>query len=272
MKYEDYLLGHSDFELQRLARQAKQIAPATGEYFREAGMTHGMRVLDVGSGAGDVAFLAADLVGPSGEVIGTDIAPAAIAAARDAAIAQGHEQVSFLEGDPSKMTFEEPFDFVVGRYVLAHQADPSAMLRGLIKHLRPGGMMVFQDPDWSFVSSNPSAPTYDRCCRWVMDAASLSGVRIINTVAWMYRAFVGAGLKPPTMRMRTMVGDAVGVEDWLRSVADFVVTMLPALEKHGIATAADAGIDTLSDRIVQEVASGGGIAIGRAEIGAWSRV
>jgi SAM-dependent methyltransferase len=272
MKYEEYLLGHSNCELERLARQAKQIAPATREYFREAGMAHGMRVLDVGSGTGDVAFLAADLIGPSGEVICTDIAPAAVAVARDAADQRGLRQVSFLEGDPSKMTFEEPFDFVVGRYVLAHQADPKAMLRGLTKHLRPGGMMVFQDPDWSFVSSDPVAPTYDRCCRWAMDAAGRSGIRIVNAVTWMHRAFVGAGLKPPTMRMRTMVGDAVGVEDWLRSVADVVVTMLPTIEKYGIATSADAGIDTLSDRIVREVASGGGIVIGRAEIGAWSQV
>jgi hypothetical protein len=72
--------------------------------------------------------------------------------------------------------------------------------------------------------------------------------------------------------MRAMVGDAVEVENGLRSVADFVVTMLPAIEKYGIATSIDAGIDTLFDRMVQEVAPGGGIVIGRAEIGAWSQV
>jgi ubiquinone/menaquinone biosynthesis C-methylase UbiE len=94
MKYEDYLLGHSDFELQRLARQAKQTAPATREFFREAGMVHCMRVLDVGSGTGDVAFVAADLAAPAGEVIGTDIASAAIAAARDGASARGLAQVT----------------------------------------------------------------------------------------------------------------------------------------------------------------------------------
>ena len=65
-----------------------------------------MRVLDVGSGTGAVAFLAADLVGPSGEVVGTDIAPAAISAARKAAIAGGQAQVSFREGDPGEMAFE----------------------------------------------------------------------------------------------------------------------------------------------------------------------
>ena len=67
MKNPVYLLGHSDFELQRLARQAKVLRPTTREWFHAAGMAPGMRVLDVGSGTGDVAFLAAELVGPSGE-------------------------------------------------------------------------------------------------------------------------------------------------------------------------------------------------------------
>jgi hypothetical protein len=48
--------------------------------------------------------------------------------------------------------------------------------------------------------------------------------------------------------------------------------MLPAMENYGIATSSDAGIDTLSGCIVQEVASGEGIVIGRTEIGAWSQV
>ena len=67
-----YALGHSDFELKRLDRQAQLLRPATREFLEAAGMTAGMRVLDVGSGTGDVAFLAADIVGPSGEVVGTD--------------------------------------------------------------------------------------------------------------------------------------------------------------------------------------------------------
>ena len=77
-----YVLGHSAFELERLARQERLIGSMTREYFVGAGITPGMRVLDVGSGTGAVAFLAAELVGPTGEVLGTDLAPAAIAAAR----------------------------------------------------------------------------------------------------------------------------------------------------------------------------------------------
>jgi tRNA A58 N-methylase Trm61 len=68
----EYVLGHSARELERLRRQAELVNPNTRQYLIEAGIAPGMRVLDVGSGAGDVAFLAAELVGPSGQVVGVD--------------------------------------------------------------------------------------------------------------------------------------------------------------------------------------------------------
>ena len=58
-----YALGHSDGELERLSVQSRFVEPITRQFLQEAGISTGMRVLDVGSGAGDVAFLAADLVG-----------------------------------------------------------------------------------------------------------------------------------------------------------------------------------------------------------------
>jgi hypothetical protein len=61
-----YALGHSDEELERLRVQSRFVEPITRQFFQEAGISAGMRVLDVGSGAGDVAFLTADLVGETG--------------------------------------------------------------------------------------------------------------------------------------------------------------------------------------------------------------
>ena len=118
-----YALGHSDRELERLRAQERLVGPATRQFFGEAGIDTGMRVLDVGSGAGDTAFLAADLVGETGEVIGTDKAAAAVVAATARAKARSLRNVSFREGDPGEMTFDRPFDAVVGRYVLLFQAD-----------------------------------------------------------------------------------------------------------------------------------------------------
>jgi len=66
----DYALGYTNAEYDRLIRQAARIAPITERLFSEAGIGPGQRVLDLGSGVGDVAMLAARLVGPAGEVVG----------------------------------------------------------------------------------------------------------------------------------------------------------------------------------------------------------
>src|SRR3989449_9735049 len=67
-----YALGGTSAEHERLIRQAARLAPFTERFFRDAGIGPGQRVLDIGSGVGDVAMLAAKLVGPSGEVVGVE--------------------------------------------------------------------------------------------------------------------------------------------------------------------------------------------------------
>src|SRR5437764_9382354 len=100
------------------------IAPATREFLVAAGLAPGMCVLDVGSGTGSVALLAADLVGPRGSVIGTDIAAAAVASATAAAEARQLPNVTFHAGDPTELRFGQRFDAIVGRYVLVFQPEP----------------------------------------------------------------------------------------------------------------------------------------------------
>ena len=120
----EYVLGHSKFELKRLATQARLIDPITRRFFASAGICEGMTVLDVGSGAGDVSLLLAAMVGPNGSVVGTDPAHDAIATAERRIEAAGIANVTFRHGDPTQMTFGDPFDAVVGRYVLQFMADP----------------------------------------------------------------------------------------------------------------------------------------------------
>jgi len=266
-----YPLGHSDREFQRLIAQARLIEPITRKFFREAGIAPGMRILDVGSGAGDTAFLAADLVGATGEVIGVDKAPAAIAVARAQVEARSIPNVSFCEGDPSELIFDRPFDAIVGRYLLQFCASPTAMLRRLAAHLRPGGVIVFHELDWDGVRSYPQAPIYNRCCRWFVEALDSLGTETRMGIK-LHSAFTEAGLQPPSMRMAAIFGAGPDVSEWLQALADLIRTMLPELERLGIATAADVDIETLADRLRQENAAHSGVVVGRAEVCAWSRV
>ena len=205
-----YVLGHSDRELSRLAAQAQLLEPVTRHILLDAGIRAGMRVLDIGSGAGDVAFLAAELVGRSGEVIGTDTAAAAVTAAMRSARERGLPHVSFREGDPSEMQFDRSFDAVIGRYVLLFQADPIEMVRKLAGHVRTGGLVVFHEPDWLAARSCPPAPIYDRCCGWINETFRRSGTDS-NMAAGLYTIFVRAGLTAPSMRMQTFIGRRRGV-------------------------------------------------------------
>jgi SAM-dependent methyltransferase len=78
-KATDYAMGSTDRERQRLMRQGEVLREPLAAAFRAAGIGPGMRVLDIGSGAGDVALLAAELVGPTGSVVGLDRDAASVA-------------------------------------------------------------------------------------------------------------------------------------------------------------------------------------------------
>src|SRR4051794_19995231 len=96
---DEYILGRSDAETRRLIAQHQIYGPLTRRVFEAAGIGAGMRVLDVGSGAGDVALLLADLVGPRGQVVGVDTNAAILDTARLRAEASGWRNVSFHAGD-----------------------------------------------------------------------------------------------------------------------------------------------------------------------------
>jgi SAM-dependent methyltransferase len=265
-----YVLGHTDRELDRLKAQARLIEAATRQFLCEAGIEAGMRVLDIGSGAGDVAFLAAELVGASGEVIGTDKSPAAIAASTRSAQQRGLSNVSFREGDPAELVFDRRFDAVVGRYVLLFQANAASMVRQVARHVRSGGLIVFHEPDWVGARAIPAAPIYDRCCAWIQEVFRLSGTDS-NMAGRLFTTIVQAGLAAPTMRMQTFIAGGAASADFLQAVADITASLAPAMERHGVAASSEIGLATLAERLKQEAAANGRVIVGRSEIGAWTR-
>jgi ubiquinone/menaquinone biosynthesis C-methylase UbiE len=113
----DYLLGSSDREHECLIRQAARIAPLTERFFREAGIGPGQRVLDVGSGVGDVALLAARLVGSAGVVVGVERDPRSVTRARRRVTEADYRNVSFTESDIAQISSNKSFDAVVGRFI-----------------------------------------------------------------------------------------------------------------------------------------------------------
>src|ERR1700756_5607575 len=103
----EYALGSTDAEHSRLIRQALRLAPVTERLLREAGIGPGHRVLDLGSGVGDVAMLAARLVGPSGEVVAIERDRKSIAKASARVAEAGFHNVSFNESNVNEILDEK---------------------------------------------------------------------------------------------------------------------------------------------------------------------
>ncbi len=121
-----YAMGFSERERERLIEQAAMYAEATRHLLLGAGIGPGQRVLDVGCGVGDVSLLAASIVGATGSVVGVDRDPQALEVARARAAAAGLDQMDFHQADLRDFCAEEPFDAIVGRFVLMYVADPTA--------------------------------------------------------------------------------------------------------------------------------------------------
>ena len=267
----EYEFGHPARELKRLGTQAQLVDPITRRFFQEAGISSGMRVLDIGSGAGDVAFLAAELVWPTGEVVGTDRSAVAVATAKVRAQERSLSNVTFREGDPAVLEFDQSFDAIVGRYVLMFNPDPAAMLKGIARHLKPGGAIVFHEVDWSGARSFPPSPTYDRCCDWIVQTFYKVGTNPTMGLN-LSSAFLGAGLPAPTMGLNALIGGGTSDLSGIDLIGDLAATMDPVMEQAGVTTASNLMPETLNERMRSEVARSGGVVVGRYEVGAWSRV
>ena len=99
-----------------------------------------------------------------------------------------------------------------------------------------------------YVRSDPVAPVYDRCCQWIIEAFERAGTST-NASA-----------------------NAVSAAEWLRAVAELTIVLAPTIERLGIASAEDIGCETLVDRVKEDVVRQRSMVVGRAEIGAWTRL
>jgi SAM-dependent methyltransferase len=239
---DTYALGHSEAETQRLIRQAQIYAPLTRRFFVAAGITSGMKVLDVGSGAGDVALLLADLVGPSGSVIGVEMNATILEVASARVRTAGWNNVTFLQEDIRSITLGDDFDAVVGRWVLSDFTYPP---------------MVF-----------PSGPLHQQVIKWTTSPPG-HGIPDLQMGLHLYQTYLDAGLPAPQLRLEAPIG---GGMDWpgYAYIAETVRSLLPMLEQMGMVTPEEVDVETLADRLRAEVVHQRGVEMLPIVIGAWT--
>lgn len=266
----DYLLGHDDPELRRLEDQGKALGPATDVILKTVGIEPGMRVIDLGTGVGDVALAVADLVGPTGKVVGIDQSEESLGYARRRAAQRGLDNTSFVHGDLHTIDVAGEFDAVVGRLVLVYTPDPAAVVRRYARLLRPGGLMVAIEVDMTAAGMVPMTEFASTILGWVTEAFLRSGHDPMLGVR-MTEMFRRAGLDNPTMlgiQPYFEVDSPIGPQ----MVSSLVRTLLPAIEGMGVATAVEVDVDTLEERIAAHQSEVNAVCKPPTLIGTWARV
>jgi len=260
------VLGASASEHERLERQADAFDPLTERIFRQAGIQPGMKVLDVGCGAGDVSLLVQRLVGRDGSVLGVDRQAASLETAQSRATRMRIKNISFLESDFRYLDERHGFfDAVVGRLVLMYQTDPADAVRLVAQRVRPGGVIAFHELAATTGMAHPPLPLREKVARWVTETLRRSGAETLMGIR-LYSTFEAAGLQSPEILAEAIVDEPSNPFLWVPMVS----VLLPKMVELGVTTEAEVGIGTLDVRLEQEFIDAKGIAVPYISFGAWA--
>lgn len=240
----------------------------TARLLTDSGIGAGMRVLDVGCGAGDVSLIAAGLVGAGGSVLGIDRDSAPLEAARERVAEAGLANVAFKRCDLNDLPADlGVFDAIVGRRVLMYLADPVGVVRGLIHHLRPGGLVAFHEHDATMVpASGRAMPLHFAAYNWAWETVRREGAD--PSVGFnLNETLTQAGLSVEQVRAEAIVQTPTQKHP----VATIIRAMLPRIVEHGVATEGEIDIETLETRLDEERVRTDTTYVGDMMFGAWAR-
>lgn len=266
-----YVCGYSARELERQKIQGAFFREISRRFLETAGLARDMHVLDIGCGTGDFSLLAADIVGPSGTVLGVDRAFEPLAKARTRAGARGMENVEFRQTAIEEVALGRSVDALIGRFVLMHLGDPAQTLRAAARHVRRGGLVAFLESHMSAlvagVHSCPHSRIYDRIVGWLVEVIRAAGAHTDMGLR-LRQVFADTGLPLPRLWLQARVEGGPGAAIY-RYTTDSLRSMLPLAERLGIVTLSMEDVDELERQLRDEVTAGGGVLTSPILVGAW---
>jgi SAM-dependent methyltransferase len=264
----DYVLGYGDAEQDRLIRQATLIAPITERFFRKAGIGLGQRVLDLGSGMGDVAMAAARVVGPTGEVVGLERDAGSIARARARVAAAGFCNVRFRHADLNDAISDERFDAVVGRFVLMFLPNPGSVLQSVARFVVSGGVLAFQEVSWiPLLALGARLPLWSRVLAAIHETLLCSGANPEMGFD-LHRLFQEADVPAPHMHLEMVLGSDTR---FIAIATDVLRSVRPLADLHRVPLDDLGSFETLPARIHAEIAMANTVVGFVPIVSAWSR-
>jgi SAM-dependent methyltransferase len=177
MSREEYLLADQPSELERLQLQSRVWEPSGRHLLTKIGDGSGLRTLDVGCGALGWLRILSEWVGPSGQVVGTDIDEGLLDAARSFLEGEGIGNVELAVDDLFHSKLEpESFDLVHARYVIAPLGRGPEQVASYRRLVRPGGSLVLEEWDLGSWHFNPPAAAAERLIHFLSEIfAALGG-------------------------------------------------------------------------------------------------
>jgi len=184
----------------RLMLLARERGHDTQALLEQAGVSAGMRCIDVGCGGGAVTLEIARLVGPGGTVVGIDMDGVKLGLARQAAAERGLTNAEFRVGDVRDWDEPGGYDAVYSRFLLQHLSEPAGLIGRMWAAVRDGGVLVVEDADFDGFCCDPANESFEL----FLDAyrrvlARRGGDHAIGRR--LYRYFLAAGIPDPQVRL-----------------------------------------------------------------------
>jgi SAM-dependent methyltransferase len=164
----NYIHGSDPAEQSRLSRLNDLI---NGRCFPKLKLEYGFRILDVGSGLGQLTYRMSEAVGPTGFCLGIERDANQLSVARKNYVAPNLE---FRQGDaldlPLTSHESESFDFTHARFLLEHLANPAKAVSEMVKSVRPGGRVFLADDDHQSLTLFPEPAGFQALWSAYMDS------------------------------------------------------------------------------------------------------
>jgi ubiquinone/menaquinone biosynthesis C-methylase UbiE len=160
-KEERYVIQGGRRGYDRLLLLARDRWSDTLALFQRAGLSPGMRCLDLGCGGGEVTLEMAKLVTPGGTVIGVDMDAVKLGLARRAASDRELGNVDFRQMNAGDWNEPDAYDAVFSRFLLQHLSRPIDLLRRMWAGVRRGGVLMVEDADHDGRSCDPPNDGFD---------------------------------------------------------------------------------------------------------------